>query len=82
MRRPVVLLCVAIAGVACAVGVFVVLGRSQSLPESHLPFRFVDRTLETGLVFDHISGREGRHWTIEHTGTGMGLIDYDNDGWL
>ncbi len=82
MRRPVVLLCVAIAGVACAVGVFVVLGRSPSLPESHLPFQFVDRTLETGLVFDHISGREGRHWTIEHTGTGMGLIDYDNDGWL
>ncbi len=82
MRRPVVLLCVAIAGVACAVGVFVVLGRSRSLPESHLPFRFVDRALETGLVFDHISGREGQRWTIEHTGTGMGLIDYDNDGWL
>jgi len=65
-----------VAGAVAVVLLSFVLGRRR------LPYEFVDRTEETGLLFHHISGREGQRWTIEQTGTGMGLIDGDNDGWL
>jgi len=52
------------------------------LGERPLPYHFVDRTEELGLNFEYVSGREGRHWAIEQTGTGMGFIDHDNDGLL
>lgn len=35
---------------------------------------------ETGLVFNHVSGREGKLWTLEITGSGVAVLDYDNDG--
>ena len=35
---------------------------------------------ETGLVFKHDSGLEGELWTLEITGSGVAVLDYDNDG--
>ena len=34
------------------------------------------------VEFRHQSGAEGRRWTVEITGAGVGLLDYDNDGLL
>ncbi|MCK4298576.1 MAG: CRTAC1 family protein [Planctomycetes bacterium] len=65
--------------VAAAVAVLVLL---LVLGERPLPYHLVDRAVETGLTFTYIGGREGRHWGIEQTGTGMGFIDHDNDGLL
>jgi hypothetical protein len=33
-----------------------------------------------GLSFDHDSGKRGKLWTLEITGAGVGLLDYDDDG--
>ena len=35
---------------------------------------------ETGLDFKHVSGREGHLWTLEITGSGVAVLDYDSDG--
>lgn len=35
---------------------------------------------ETGLAFKHVSGREGHRWTLEITGSGVAVLDYDSDG--
>ena len=43
---------------------------------------FEEVALDNGLVFTHISGRTGEMWTLEITGAGVGLLDYDNDGLL
>ena len=37
---------------------------------------------ESGVEFTHLSGREGELWTVEITGAGVGVLDYDNDGKL
>ena len=65
--------------VAAAVAVLVL---PLVLGERPLPYQLVDRSVETGLTFTYIGGREGRRWHIEQTGTGMGFIDHDNDGLL
>ena len=42
--------------------------------------RFVDATAEAGLDFTHLSGMIGELWTLEITGAGVGILDYDGDG--
>ena len=44
--------------------------------------RFTDATAAAGLDFVHQSGRRGELWTVEITGAGVGLLDFDGDGWL
>ena len=44
--------------------------------------RFVDATAETGLDFVHDSGMVGELWTVEITGAGVALLDFDGDGRL
>ena len=44
--------------------------------------RFVDASAEAGLQFVHDSGMVGELWTVEITGAGVGLLDFDNDGRL
>ena len=44
--------------------------------------RFVDASAAAGLDFVHRSGRRGELWTVEITGAGVGLLDFDGDGWL
>lgn len=43
------------------------------------PF-FREVAKETGLDFHHVSGREGQLWTLEITGSGVAVLDYDSDG--
>ena len=43
---------------------------------------FVEDAARSGLVFQHVSHTELRHWFPEILGGGVGLLDYDGDGWL
>ncbi len=43
------------------------------------PF-FADRAADTGLLFAHDSGKTGRLYMPEIMGSGVALLDYDNDG--
>ena len=42
--------------------------------------RFVEVASEAGIDFVHDSGLEGELWTVEITGAGVGILDYDGDG--
>jgi hypothetical protein len=45
--------------------------------------RFEDVAPKAGLTAQHVTGNENRKdYIIETTGSGVALIDYDNDGWL
>jgi len=47
------------------------------------PFVFADVTKESGLdKFHHRSGTPEKATILETPGSGVALIDYDNDGWL
>jgi hypothetical protein len=47
------------------------------------PVVFVDITHEAGLdKFHHRSGEPGKTTILETPGSGVALLDYDNDGWL
>jgi enediyne biosynthesis protein E4 len=47
------------------------------------PVVFVDRTHQAGLdTWSHRVGTPEKRFIIEMNGSGVGLIDYDNDGWL
>jgi len=47
------------------------------------PIVFMDTTKEAGLdKFHHRSGTPGKATIIETLGSGVALLDYDNDGWL
>ena len=41
---------------------------------------FVDRAVELGLDFVHFNGMAGKLYTPEITGSGVALLDYDQDG--
>jgi hypothetical protein len=44
---------------------------------------FSDKTGESGLsCFRHIAGSERKPYLPETIGSGVALIDFDNDGWL
>jgi hypothetical protein len=44
--------------------------------------RFVDATESTGIRFQHFNGRNGEFYYPEIIGSGVALLDYDNDGKL
>ena len=47
------------------------------------PVIFADVTAQAGLgIFQNISGTPGKSTILETMGSGVALIDYDNDGWL
>src|SRR5207302_6400493 len=47
------------------------------------PIVFEDVTRMAGLdKFHHVSGRAAKNTILEAPGSGVALIDYDNDGWL
>jgi enediyne biosynthesis protein E4 len=47
------------------------------------PIVFQDVTKEAGLSdWQHVMGTPKKKFIIEADGSGVGLIDYDNDGWL
>ncbi len=47
------------------------------------PVVFEDITTKSGLgSFHHVMGRPGKTLILETLGSGVALLDYDNDGWL
>ena len=42
--------------------------------------RFVEAASASGIDFAHDSGLEGEMWTLEITGAGVGILDFDGDG--
>jgi enediyne biosynthesis protein E4 len=46
------------------------------------PPPFEDRASEAGVTFRYESGSSDRMFMADTMGGGVGLIDYDNDGWL
>src|SRR5215468_1256170 len=47
------------------------------------PVVFVDVTKQAGLdQFHHVSGTPQKGTILEAPGSGVALLDYDNDGWL
>ena len=45
------------------------------------PIRFTDITAQAGVHFKHNSGAFGEKYLPETMGSGVCIIDYDNDGW-
>ena len=44
---------------------------------------FVDVTAKSGLgAWQHVSGDTPRRFILDAIGSGVALLDYDNDGWL
>lgn len=61
-------------------------GLCASLPASELPapgaIRFRDATESSGIHFLHTDGSSGARYILETVASGLGLIDYDGDGYL
>jgi hypothetical protein len=45
------------------------------------PIEFVDVTTQAGIRFKHNTGAFGKKYLPETMGSGVCLLDYDNDGW-
>jgi hypothetical protein len=45
------------------------------------PIRFIDITQQAGIRFKHNSGAFGQKYLPETMGSGVCVLDYDNDGW-
>jgi hypothetical protein len=47
------------------------------------PILFQDIARQAGLTtWKHVMGTPEKHFILETNGSGVGLLDYDNDGWL
>ncbi len=46
------------------------------------PFHFEDLSARAGIQYQYDSGASGRLFLADTMGGGVGLIDYDHDGWL
>jgi tetratricopeptide (TPR) repeat protein len=56
--------------------------RAHPEPREPAPLRFRDGAPVAGLSFVYESGASSGHQLPEFAGGGVGLIDYDGDGWL
>ncbi len=57
------------------------IGRTR--PDSDpVPILFRDVSSEAGLTVPHFNAADGRFRLVETMGSGVGLLDYDGDGWL
>ena len=58
-------------------------GAPAPSPDAAPGVAFVDVTSAAGLAsFRQVSGGPEKNYIIEATGSGVALVDYDNDGWL
>ena len=56
---------------------------SQGAPSSRWPVTFTDVAAEAGLVHPSMyGGLDRKRFIIETNGSGVALVDVDNDGWL
>ena len=54
---------------------------SGTVPKGPVPFE--DVTAAAGLsLWRHVSGADDKRYILEAIGSGVALLDYDNDGWL
>ena len=54
----------------------------QSQPPRASAAHFEDRTAAAGITFKHFSGASPQKYLVETMGSGVALIDYDQDGWF
>ena len=59
-----------------------VFGACVAAPVATGEVRFVEVAQQSGVVFHHQSGRRGELWTLEITGAGGAVLDFDGDGRL
>jgi len=69
----------AAAGVAPAVPPAPTPARTPAVPSG--PIEFTDVTAQAGIHFKHNTGAFGTKYLPETMGSGVCIIDYDNDGW-
>ncbi len=56
---------------------------SPAAPNAARGVSYLDETTRAGLdTFRHVSGSAAKNYIIEVTGSGVALLDIDNDGWL
>src|SRR5574340_1155856 len=60
---------------------FLALAPALVPPDPPLPV-FVDVAAQAGIRFKHISGSPEKNYIFEAKGGGVGLLDYDRDGFL
>ena len=46
------------------------------------PARFLEKSAEAGITFQHTDGSTGEYYIVETLASGVGLIDFNNDGHL
>ena len=51
-------------------------------PAGAAPIHLRDATMASGVRFVHTDGSSGRRYIVETTASGLGLIDYDGDGFV
>lgn len=59
-----------------------ILGASAWPLSAAPPIRFRNVTEAAGIRFVHTDGGSGKRYVLETVSCGLGLIDYDSDGWL
>ncbi len=55
--------------------------QQKSSPRPSGPIEFTDVTAQAGIHFKHNTGAFGKKYLPETMGSGVCVIDYDNDGW-
>jgi hypothetical protein len=64
-------------------GLLLTYGYARELEEASVPVTFVNVSREAGTAVPHVWGsRDSQRYIIEVKGSGLGFIDFDNDGWL
>jgi enediyne biosynthesis protein E4 len=53
----------------------------KAVPRPTGPIEFTDVTAQAGIHFKHNTGAFGKKYLPETMGSGVCIIDYDNDGW-
>ncbi len=49
---------------------------------AQVPISLKDVTQQSGINFEHFSGRTGKFYLVETVTGGLATFDYDNDGWI
>ena len=52
------------------------------LCSAQAPISLEDMTQQSGIDFEHFSGRSGKSYLVETVTAGLATFDYDNDGWI
>lgn len=61
-------------------GLWLAFGAAAAPPPAQV--RFVESAESVGLDFTHVNGMTGKRWLAEIVGAGVGVLDFDGDGWL